>query len=35
MARVTHFMVALTPYGIFAISASASGTMTLEELGRL
>ena len=33
--RVAHFVVKLTPLGVFAISASAAGTMTLEEFGRL
>ncbi|ETX07562.1 MAG: hypothetical protein ETSY2_10500 [Candidatus Entotheonella gemina] len=35
MARVTQFVSQLTPIGVFAIVASAAGTMGLEELGRL
>jgi proton glutamate symport protein len=35
MAQVTQFVSRLTPIGVFAIVASASGTMSLEELGRL
>jgi ABC-type amino acid transport substrate-binding protein len=35
LTRVMHFVTRLTPYGIFAIAASASGTLRLEELGRL
>jgi len=35
LARVTHFVVALTPIGIFAIAASAAGTMTIVEFERL
>jgi Na+/H+-dicarboxylate symporter len=35
MAQVTQFISRLTPIGVFAIVASASGTMSLEELGRL
>ncbi|WP_256872965.1 cation:dicarboxylate symporter family transporter [Candidatus Entotheonella palauensis] len=35
MARVTQFVSQLTPIGVFAIVASAAGTMSLEELGRL
>jgi Na+/H+-dicarboxylate symporter len=35
LARVTDFMVALTPIGIFAIAASAAGTMTIGEFERL
>jgi len=30
-----NFVVYLTPIGVFAIAASAAGTMTLEEIGRL
>ena len=35
LARVTRFMVSLTPIGVFAIVAVAAGTMTLEEIARL
>jgi Na+/H+-dicarboxylate symporter len=35
LSRVSAFMVYLTPIGVFAIAASAAGTMTLEEIGRL
>ncbi len=35
LSRVTHFVVRLTPIGIFAIAASAAGTMSIEEFGRL
>jgi Na+/H+-dicarboxylate symporter/ABC-type amino acid transport substrate-binding protein len=35
LSRVAAFMVYLTPIGVFAIAASAAGTMTLEEIGRL
>ena len=35
LSRVNSFIVQLSPIGIFAISASASGTLTLEEFGRL
>ena len=35
LTRISTFVVRLTPYGIFAISAAAAGTMTLEELGRI
>jgi Na+/H+-dicarboxylate symporter/ABC-type amino acid transport substrate-binding protein len=35
LTRVNDFVVNLTPYGVFAISASAAGTMTLDELGRI
>lgn len=35
MARINKLMVQLTPYGIFAIAAAASGTMTIDELGRV
>jgi Na+/H+-dicarboxylate symporter len=33
--RVIMFVVRLTPVGVFAITATAAGTMGLEELGRL
>ena len=35
LARVTQFVALLTPLGIFALSASAAGTMEIDELGRL
>jgi Na+/H+-dicarboxylate symporter len=35
LSRVTRFMVGLTPIGVFAIVAVATGTMTLNELARL
>jgi len=35
LSRVAHFIVKLAPLGVFAISASIAGTITLEELGRL
>ncbi|KAA1192840.1 cation:dicarboxylase symporter family transporter [Pseudohalioglobus sediminis] len=35
MSRINNIVVQLTPYGIFAIAAAASGTMTIEELGRV
>jgi len=35
LARVATFVVYLTPVGVFAIAASAAGTMTVEEFGRL
>jgi ABC-type amino acid transport substrate-binding protein len=35
LTRVTNFVVGLTPIGIFAIAASASGTLSIEEFGRL
>jgi len=35
LMRVNAFVVKLTPYGVFAISASVSGTMTIAEIGRL
>lgn len=35
LTRVTNFVVALSPLGVFAIAASAAGTMTIEEFGRL
>jgi ABC-type amino acid transport substrate-binding protein len=33
--RINHYVVRLTPIGVFAISATASGTLSLEEFGRL
>ncbi len=35
LVRVTGIIVKLTPLGVFAIAASAAGTMTIEEFGRL
>jgi proton glutamate symport protein len=35
LSRVSHLIAGLAPIGIFAISASATGTLTLEEFGRL
>ena len=35
LSRVTNFVVRLTPVGVFAITASASGTMGLGELQRM
>ena len=35
LSRVNTYIVRLSPIGIFAISASATGTMTVEEFGRL
>ena len=35
LARATRFVVRLTPYGLFAIAATAAGTLSLEQLGRL
>ena len=35
VARATRAIVRLTPYGLFAIAASAAGTLNLEQLGRL
>ena len=35
VVRVTQFVLGLTPYGVFAISASAAGTMSPESLARL
>jgi len=35
MSRVTLWIAKLTPYGVFAIAASAAGTITVEEMGRL
>jgi Na+/H+-dicarboxylate symporter/ABC-type amino acid transport substrate-binding protein len=34
-AKINTAIVRLTPYGIFAISAAAAGTMTIEELSRV
>jgi Na+/H+-dicarboxylate symporter len=35
MSRVTLAVATLTPYGVFAIAASAAGTVTVDEIGRL
>ena len=35
LARATRLIVRLTPYGLFAIAATAAGTLSLEQLGRL
>jgi Na+/H+-dicarboxylate symporter/ABC-type amino acid transport substrate-binding protein len=35
VSRATHAIVRLTPYGLFAIAASAAGTLSVEQLGRL
>jgi len=35
LMRVTDFVVRLTPYGVFAIAASAAGTMTIAEFERI
>ena len=35
LSRATRFIVRLTPYGLFAIAATAAGTLSLEQLGRL
>ncbi len=35
LTRVAMMVVRLTPIGVFAIAANASGTMTIEEFGRL
>ncbi len=35
LMRVAGFVVKLTPIGVFAISASAAGTMSIEELSKL
>ena len=35
LARATRFIVRLTPYGLFAIAATAAGTLSIEQLGRL
>ncbi len=35
LIRITNLIVNLTPIGVFAITASAAGTMTVEEFGRL
>jgi Na+/H+-dicarboxylate symporter len=35
LARATRFIVRLTPIGLFAIAGAATGTLHIEELGRL
>jgi Na+/H+-dicarboxylate symporter len=35
LSRATRFIVGLTPYGLFAITAVAAGTMSLDQIGRL
>lgn len=35
LAKINTAIVQLTPYGIFAISAAAAGTMTIEEVSRV
>ena len=35
MSRVTLWIARLTPYGVFAIAASAAGVITIDEIGRL
>ena len=35
LTKIAQFVIKLAPIGIFAIAASAAGTVTLEELGRL
>ena len=35
LTKVANFVVYLTPIGVFAIAASAAGTMTVEQFGRL
>jgi Na+/H+-dicarboxylate symporter/ABC-type amino acid transport substrate-binding protein len=35
LARANRLVVKLTPYGLFAIAATAAGTLSLEQLGRL
>ena len=35
LTRVTGFVIQLAPLGVFAIAASAAGTLDLEDLGRL
>jgi Na+/H+-dicarboxylate symporter/ABC-type amino acid transport substrate-binding protein len=35
LARVARMIIRLTPYGLFAIAATAAGTMTLDQFGRL
>ena len=35
VARVTRFVVRLTPYGIFAIAATAAGTLDIQQIERI
>lgn len=35
LVRMTNIIVGLTPVGVFAITAAAAGTMTVDEFGRL
>lgn len=35
LIQITNLIVKLTPFGVFAITAAAAGTMTVEEFGRL
>ncbi len=35
LSRATRFIVRLTPYGIFAISAYAAGTLSIEQVARI
>ena len=35
LTKITKYIVYLTPIGVFAISASAAGTMTVAEFGKL
>ncbi len=35
LSRVARMVLALTPYGLFAIAATAAGTMTMDQVGRL
>lgn len=35
LIKMTNLVVNLTPFGVFAISAAAAGTMSIEEFGRL
>jgi Na+/H+-dicarboxylate symporter/ABC-type amino acid transport substrate-binding protein len=35
MSRITLWVAGLTPYGVFAIAASAAGTVSVDEIGRL
>ena len=35
LTSIANFVVSLAPYGVFAIAASAAGTMTVEEFDRL
>jgi Na+/H+-dicarboxylate symporter len=35
LSRASRFVVQLTPYGLFAIAATSTGTLNLEQVGRL